>query len=526
MFGFFIKKFINNWITNWITNLVSIKDTKLLWFFLVLFYIAIRTPVWFYPIDSDHWIFAVIGQRWISGEGILYIDFWDHKPPIIFIINGLVSLITGGDIWLFRLMLTVFNLVEIYLFYKLIKSLINKLPENYLINKTSYPLIISALYAIIRNFSQIASSGNNTENFGVILIIISYSQLLIFYQPEIKNRSKSIMLIGICFSLIFWLKANMTLLFIPIFVAITYKLFTIWISGQKIKSIKLFTILFLPLVVVSLAIISYFGSLGYLSELWIGSFGFSAKYVQVGFKGALSDTKTFLLILLPLFLMLLFPLGNWVIRLKNQKLNKLELLIFFTLLINLFYLGISGTYYPYYVLISLPVLIVFGFIGHINLKGLLQKISSAIIIFGIVICGVISYKQPFNFFYGEVANLQNEYFQIADYIKKNTDEDDRIFSYIYGASLYGLTGRKPATKYLSASFMLLDYREKLGFNINQTVLRDLSSQKSPKFVIMYKDKNPKTSLYATNQPIQEFLLTNYSKIEKKFETLEIRSRGN
>ena len=71
--------------------------------------------------------------------------------------------------------------------------------------------------------------------------------------------------------------------------------------------------------------------------------------------------------------------------------------------------------------------------------------------------------------------------------------------------------------------MLLDYREKLGFGINQTVIEDLGSEKKPALIVMYKDKNPKTSLYASNLPIQDYLLKNYSQVEKEFDTLEIRS---
>ena len=499
-----------------------IGDKKFFWSFLILFYILIRVPVWLYPIDSDHWIFSTIGQWWVTGKGVLYVDFWDHKPPVIFLINGLISLFTGGDVWLFRLMLTVINIVEIYLFYILVK----KISQQFLPKFNPYLLPISLLYAVIRNFSQIASSGNNTENFGVILFILSYIQLLNFFDVNSKNKFRPVLLIGVCFSLIFWLKANMSLLFLPIFISIIYNLYTIWNSGQRVRSFELFTILFLPWVVLSSLIIIYFVSLGYLSELWIGSFGFSAKYVQAGFKGALSDTKIFLLILLPLFLTLVMPMINWLIRLKKKDLNKTESLIFFGALISLFYLGISGTYYPYYLLICLPVLLIFGVIGHINLKNSFQKISSVIIILGLFISGIISYKQPLNFFYGENANLQNEYYQVANYIKTNTKKDETIFTYIYGATLYGLSERKPATKYMSASFMLLDYREKLDFGINQMVINDLSNEKSPRLIIMYKDKNPKTSLYATNRPVQDYLLKNYSKVEKAFETLEIRSRGN
>lgn len=498
-----VLKVINNLFTN-----------KRLGFFLlgVGLYIIIRFPVWFYPVDSDHWIFQAIGQHWINGKGLLYVDFWDHKPPGIFLINGIISVFTGSDLFLFRAALTVLNIAEIYLFYVLLRKL-KRFGE--------YPLVLTAVYALVRNFSQIASSGNNTENFGVILILISYIQFINFLE---QPKARFLLLIGICFGLIFWLKANMILLFLPMLCLIIWRLFVIYKASKSLgESLKLFTILFAPLILISLVIIGYFGKFGYLQELWIGSFGYSAKYVQVSFRGALSGTKVFLAILSPLLAILIMPIFGWYQKIKAKQLTPLEIFIVVSSLVSMVYLGISGTYYPYYLLICLPILLIWVAIGHMNLSGLLKKLSTAVICLGLLISFGISYKQPLNYFTGSVSSQQAEYYQIAEYIKSKTNKDDRIFTYIYGASLYGLSERLPATKYMSASFMLLDYREKLGFGINTTVLSDLK-RTQPKLIVMFKDKNPKTSLYATNYPIQEFLLSDYNTIEKEFETLEIRTR--
>lgn len=498
-----ISKVINNLFTN----------KSLGYFFLgVGLYIIMRFPVWFYPVDSDHWIFQTIGQNWINGKGLLYIDLWDHKPPMIFLINGIVSLFTGSDLFLFRAFLTFLNIAEIYLFYILLRKL-----KRF----GQYPLFLTAIYALVRNFSQIASSGNNTENFGVILILISYIQFVNFLG---QSKARFLLLIGICFGLIFWLKANMILLFLPMLSLIAVSLFVKYKASKNPgESLKLFTILFAPLILISLIIIGYFGSFGYLQELWIGSFGYSAKYVQVSFRGALSDTKIFLAILSPLLVILIMPIFGWYQKIKSSRLTLLEIFILGSSLVSMLYLGISGTYYPYYLLICLPILLIWVAIGHSSLSGLLKKLSTTIICLGLLISFGISYKQPLNYFTGSVSRQQQEYYQIAEYIKSNTNKDDRIFTYIYGASLYGLSERLPATKYMSASFMLLDYREKLGFGINTTVLSDLK-RTQPKLIVMYKDKNPKTSLYATNYPIQEFLLSDYNRVQKEFETLEIRAR--
>ncbi len=53
------------------------------WLLLVLTIVVARLATWFFPLDSDHWIFFVVGSEWFDGR-LLYVEIWDHKPPLIF----------------------------------------------------------------------------------------------------------------------------------------------------------------------------------------------------------------------------------------------------------------------------------------------------------------------------------------------------------------------------------------------------------------------------------------------------------
>src|SRR5437588_3182285 len=143
------------------------------WSALVATYVVSRLGTWGYPYDSDHWIFYYVGANWFHG-GSLYVTAWDHKPPVVFFVNGLMSIVFGGNIVLHRLVFTLFSLLDTYLFYRLCSMLAPRLANERRAlgwNPTLFTQVAVVSYVFWRDLSQFTSSANNTENLGLLLVL-------------------------------------------------------------------------------------------------------------------------------------------------------------------------------------------------------------------------------------------------------------------------------------------------------------------------------------------------------------------
>ena len=74
--------------------------------------------MWLFPIDSDHWIFYYVGHTWFSGVQ-LYVGVWDHKAPLIYAFNGVLSVLFGNNLAWHRVVLTLLALLDTFLFYRI-----------------------------------------------------------------------------------------------------------------------------------------------------------------------------------------------------------------------------------------------------------------------------------------------------------------------------------------------------------------------------------------------------------------------
>ena len=56
-----------------------------------------------YPLGSDQALFWYVGRGWLLYGAVPYRDAFDVKPPPIFLVHGLASLVSGGGMWGIRL---------------------------------------------------------------------------------------------------------------------------------------------------------------------------------------------------------------------------------------------------------------------------------------------------------------------------------------------------------------------------------------------------------------------------------------
>lgn len=487
------------------------------WLIVSFVYILSRVATWGYPFDSDHWIFYYVGKIWAEG-GNLYLDAWDHKPPLIFLFNGFMHLILGDSIILHRIWLTLLSFVDIFLFYKILKIIVPKLFKK-IQNLDKSDLVVRTgliLYVFLRNLSQFTSSGNNTENYGIIFLLLMWLSYLSFRKD---NRWWQMLLAGLFCSILFFLKGNFILLGLPIGLILLL---------DNLKSIrKFFTygiVFALPIITHALAWIYYFYSRGSLEDFLIATFKFSAKYSASAWSGDVSNNIVLLLITLVLIAPTIILFVFYMKDLKNNLKNKEYILIGSSFLAGLGLTFGVGSFYSYYFEIIMPAIVLVIIYVLFNLKYQKKFWQFFVIIClasSLLFSYAISLKQLYNSLGGAVKTESSQYQEVANYIKNNTNKNDKVFCYDYGAVFYRLSNRDSGSRFISASVLLLEYRDNYGFNFNKLFIEDMEKNNT-KYVITYTDRD---SLYYENKPLVDYFDSHYV-VEKKFETLEVLRRKN
>jgi len=253
------------------------------WIVLVAVFALARLATWGFPYDSDHWIFAYVGRNWIVEGGDLYVDAWDHKPPMIFLMNGLMSALLGDNIVLHRIWLTAFAVLDTWLFYLVAKRVWPELlaGARSRIDADTAAKLSLLLYAFVRNLSTFTNSGNNTEAYGLVLVLL---MVLAYLRYARTGEWWWIALAGLSCGVLFWFKANFL-----IFGAIIGLLMIVhgWRKpGRLVAHVFAYIA---PIVLVALGWFAYFAAQGTFDDFWLASFGFSAKYASSAWGGSVSS---------------------------------------------------------------------------------------------------------------------------------------------------------------------------------------------------------------------------------------------
>jgi len=358
-----------------------LKSKYLFWVILVLIFVIARLATWFYPFDSDHWIFWYIGKTILHG-GIPYLSAWDHKPPLIFYFNSLLNLFFDGNLAWQRAFLTLLALIDILLFYKLAQIFSRRFYQE---NAEKVARIGLIFYVIFRNLSQFTSSGNNTENIGLIFLLLMF--LGFFWYLEKKNYWL-LFLSGLSLSILFFLKGNFLLLSLPIFVELII---------QNYKNIKNFLIRFaiflLPLILQAILWLWYFKAHNAVHDFLVASFFFSSSYAKSAWLGKVSSNQLlFLAILAPLILPLLPFLYKFLKDIKRILKDQFYRFLFTLTLASIFFAFAIGSFYAYYFLILIPtfsLLIIYGAKIFLNLSKLKNLIIILVLILGMAFSWLI-----------------------------------------------------------------------------------------------------------------------------------------
>lgn len=335
--------------------------------FTLILLVPISPTVIPYPgMDSSFFIF--IAKVWKNG-GIPYIDAFDHKGPVIYLIN-LIGLYLGdlfrgpisSDYW------GVWTVETIFMFMTLL------IATFIMARRFSIFPAILAILVTFSGFHEMIISGNFTEEYALLGSFVCIT--LFFRQPEIDHANSGrcwrAVLFGIAFGFLFLLRPNNIGVALSAMLAL-WGAFILQKTHPNLKSGWLAVFIarlkrplittFLMLIGFSLFVggfVYYFSLHGGVDDLYMGTIGSNLAYV--GTRGNLVDSYANGLkyhpytpyVLLPALILVVFD-ATRDFR-TTGKVNAFRIFVLISFPIDLFLTGVSNRYFNHYYISWIPSL--------------------------------------------------------------------------------------------------------------------------------------------------------------------------
>jgi len=301
---------------------------------------------------ADSAIFQSIAKSWTEGV-IPYRDYFDHKGPILYLINliayifpyhrvALVVIQTG------LMALTLFIMWKILTYY------------------WNYKLSLFCISSLILYWAMVYDEGNLSEEYSIPLVVLpllfQIKYIDLFYKSEKKEHDpKEAFLYGLCFGGITFLRINNALVLCVMVLTITLILIKNRLWKNLLWNMGAFSIGFLCVII---PFVIYFGANNALYDLWQSVFLFNFKYMS---SSSYSQSGSlFVIDNIVRFFPIIFMFRSLVISVFNKK----WWLVFICALVSFvqgFFLVDSAQYTHYYMVLVPVFLLAYAVIG-INKK--------------------------------------------------------------------------------------------------------------------------------------------------------------
>ncbi len=426
---------------------------------LIIITIFFSYPSLYYPFGTDQGIFAYMA-RIINQGGTLYKDAWDIKPPGIYLLYALGMRIFGDSMVAIRVFDFVFTILNALLIFYFVKKLFN--PHSAFISAFFY-----SFYYYVNDFWTLAQ----VENFLNFFILISF---LLLYFGLHKSKQPYILLAGMFSGLTIWFK-QISLFFplLSLYLIVYYNL-----KIKKSQNITRHLILFaIGGLSISFAFLIYLIITGSFSEFLYTVFVWDRHYGALVYKGGL--LKFLNAISVPLvyffnyhlpFVVLAF-IGLIVAIIKRKESGHYFILIYS--LASLLYLITQGKlFYYHWVVCYVPMSILIGNLFYLLIKNYRKLYPIAVIIVALILIYIYTiqkytfsfkflslYKKgifterEYNGKFGAYGKMEPGHFSIqatyelSDYIKSHTNENDKILIFSFSSLPYYLSEREAPTRF-------------------------------------------------------------------------------
>lgn len=449
------------------------------WFLLLtsFFFFLLRWPSLFEPYwYGDEGVYQAVGIL-INNGAPLYSGAWENKPPLLLILYALLN----SDQFLIRATSLIFGLLSIWFFYLTARRLFPK--------SKNAVMISTSVYTLLFGINLIEGNIANAENFMILPILIS---VYLFISGEFVKRFwevRTYFFAGFILSFAFLTKV------VAVFDFLAFSTFLFFDYEKNTKQIirkKLFPFV-LGFIIPVLTTIFYFLFNGSFKEFMDAFVLRNVSYVgyenEFFIPQGLLILKTFTL---ALFLSFLY--------LRRKHISKNVLLIFVWFGFSLFNVYFSQRPYAHYLIVLLPsfCLMIAVVISEKKEKvlALISLVLALILIrqtFVLKFEKVIPYYSNLIFFCMDKKNL-NDYqaffdrrtprdYLLANYIKSNTNENERVFIWGNNAQVYKLANQVPIFRYTVAYHTI-------SFPNGISEMESAINTKKPKLIIIMPNVPP------------------------------------
>ncbi len=471
---------------NFRKDMIKNKKHKLLIpivLFVMSFVFLMNSPLNPFSIlesGKDSSVFRTVSMMMHNGY-MPYVDTFDHKGPIIYILNYAGDIISKNKgIWIIELISLFVSVVYLY-----------KIARLKLDKKTSLFTVLLSLTCLSYYFE----GGNLVEEYALPFIA---SSLFIFLDYFINNRvnNKRLVLLGFGFGATLLLRPNM---------AITWPLFCLVILFDLLKNKNYKTLLnyilyfFIGVLIITLPIIVWLFVNHAFDDFVFAYLKFNSSYSSSG-----KTLNRLAMIWKTIFNYINYPIiiiSLLVLLLKKDKINKIYIWYY---LLSLILLSMSGRSYLHYMIVIIPTLVYpFALLfDYIKTKDNVTKSVLIIFLIATVVYPVwnpVISELPNNVINRHEVKYDKENIEIRNIIISNTNENNKITVYGNKDIYYLLSNRLPCSKY-SYQFPISE----IDSNILNLYFNDLEKEQPKVVVVEYNhlDSN-----------IQEYLSRNNYKLE-------------
>ena len=487
------------------------KYTLYIFLFIIVFIISLiyldSSPLYpnMFP-DRDSSVFQVMGKGLLENK-ILYKDLFDHKGPVIYIINA-IALLISEKYGLFIIEVIIAYIGTTFI-YKTARIMLNKY----------FSMIMSIIYTFIS--FEYFRGGNFTEEYAITFISIAMYYIIKILHSKENNKLNWIM-IGTTFAITFFIKPT----YCAIWAVFGVVQLICSIKDKKIKElIKAIGYMLFGILIISIPIIIYLVVNGAMDSFIDAYFLMNIKYskstILQKIKGLL---QLFLGYKYDIYLVIMI-ISNFIM-LISKKINK-RTKVFVTLffIISTILTGWSPTAYFHYLIQLAPCftleIIIATYIINKTVKEkdlmnykIIKKLPLKCIYIIIPICIMIPIRTKLvsltNFmkfkdlYYEDRINVVSE---IKDYI----NDEDEILVLGNKSYYYLLFDKIPDCKYFF-QLPIMKYDPKIKDETEKYI-----TQKKPKVIIneMYEyyetyENDILQELYG--KKVLEEILNNYEEI--------------
>ena len=351
---------------------------------LVMLFMVDTSPIKASDVKTDSSVFISTANEMLQGK-VVYRDTFDHKGPIIYIINIIGLLISPSSligIWFVEVISIFIACIFLYKSFEL----------YFKENKCILSLLLVSMFLGIMANTRMLELGNLVEEYALPFIAIG---IYLFFKyalsDEIEHKPKYMFFHGILCMFTMLLRPNMIAVWVSVGVIVTVKL----LVNKKIKNLFINILAgLLGLLVVFLPVAIYFGINNGFKDFIYSVFEFNMKYSADELKTKIEIIKTIIKGVLNKFLIVaVISIISGIVGKKFK--NGITIFSVLFLSTSIIVISFAGRVYGHYYMNLLPAIIVsFIFIIEMLNKKMIKKfpIVVSICVMCLNVMAIVGYK--------------------------------------------------------------------------------------------------------------------------------------